>query len=150
MTAAAHTPLPWHVYKSMFNPKKSFRYPGIESIVGESIVCYGDEGEKETGIRGESVEEAAANAAFIVEACNSHAALVSRVAELEGALRVLFGSGIDQELIGWRGLAKTDVGRIFACEYCHAEHLDCTLIAHTAECPVTICRAALASKEQGK
>ena len=72
-------------------------------------------------------------------------------AERERLRKALASLGFGtEEKIGWRGAhpaPSTDAH--FRCEFCHAENLNCDEIAHTDECPVTICRAALSeSKEQ--
>lgn len=68
-----HTPTPWRL-----------------NVTGS----YGDQVFNEKGLivadckwTASNFEGRCANAAFIVEACNAHDALVARVAELEGALR---------------------------------------------------------------
>lgn len=64
------------------------------------------------------------------------------------ALEMLgFGS---EEKIGWRGThPMPSTIAHFRCEFCAAESLNCDEIEHSAECPVTICRAALASHKTG-
>ncbi len=52
-----------------------------------------------------------------------------------------FGGSRYDELIGWRG-SRPSTPDLFRCEFCDAEHLDCTLIQHSETCPVTLCRAA--------
>lgn len=73
-----HTALPW----SVFAP--SVECPGIESEDGVSIVVFAHclAPNEEAGVQGRTPEEARANAAFIVRACNSHDALVSALRDL--------------------------------------------------------------------
>lgn len=53
-----------------------------------------------------------------------------------------FGSDRVAEKIGWRGTyPKPSTDAHFRCEFCEAEHIDCTEIDHSAKCPVTIARA---------
>lgn len=79
-----HTPLPWRVFEP------SARYPGIECD-GESFsVVVWDDPETEhdaifscEGVQGRTRQEAQANAAFIVRACNSHYELLEALEAIE-------------------------------------------------------------------
>lgn len=57
-------------------------------------------------------------------------------------LRSMFPGDLAEEKVGWRGLNPSGPDW-FSCEFCGAEHLDCTMIPHIADCPVTLARAAL-------
>lgn len=69
-----HTHGPW----SVFSPASAV-WPGIESERGASVVIYGRD-EEDAGIRGDSSEEVAANAALIAAAPELLAALRAVVA----------------------------------------------------------------------
>jgi hypothetical protein len=56
---------PWYVYQF------PARYPGIDSA-GQSIVLFGVDEGSEAGVRGDTEDEADANAALIVKAVNLH------------------------------------------------------------------------------
>ena len=64
-----------------------------------------------------------------------------KVKELREALAHMLGP-IDDEKIGWRGRNPPSNDH-FGCEFCAKSHLDCTLIEHQDDCPVTIARAIL-------
>lgn len=64
-----------------------------------------------------------------------------KVRELREALSYMLGP-IDDEKIGWRGRNPPSNDH-FGCEFCAKSHLDCTLIEHQDDCPVTIARAIL-------
>ena len=73
-----------------------------------------------------------------------------RVKALTEALRGMgFGGQFVDEKIGWMGTYPHPKTDHFKCEFCFAEHLDCTLIAHSSECPVTLARAALSQGAEG-
>lgn len=53
-----------------------------------------------------------------------------------------FGGDVTDEKIGWRGTYPQPTSpEHFRCEFCDAEHLDCTEIPHASACPVRLCRA---------
>jgi len=60
---------------------------------------------------------------------------------LREALAHMLGP-IDDEKVGWRG-RNPPTNDHFGCEFCAKSHLDCTLIEHQDDCPVTIARATL-------
>lgn len=76
---SGHTELPWEVYSDEHGIAGDA--PGIESAGGESIVVFGDLGGDFQGVRGETPEEALANARFIVRACNAHYDLLEALKE---------------------------------------------------------------------
>ena len=80
MNETKHTPVPWKVYG---NPGE---WPGIDSDT-ISVVIYGEDGDFERGIRGESHEEAFANAQFIVRAVNAHYDLLAACETLWAELK---------------------------------------------------------------
>lgn len=57
-----------------------------------------------------------------------------------------FGGDKVKEQIGWLGVKGSTINH-FQCEFCGQEHLDCTLIEHTDDCPVLACRAAVTKAE---
>lgn len=68
-----HTPLPWGFERNIFTPKKDdYVLRSIADGLPLAFTATGFENSK-----------SAANAAFIVEACNSHYALKERLAEAE-------------------------------------------------------------------
>lgn len=70
-----------------------------------------------------------------------------RIAEsgAERALRAMgFGGNRVDEKVGWLGSYPEPLKDHFRCEFCLAEHLDCTLIEHAPDCAVPLARAALA------
>jgi hypothetical protein len=75
--SSGHSKLPWHV--------KNEEAIKVADSKGDSILSM-----YHTHLKGRRpINEVEANAALIVEAVNSHAALKARVAELEEALRAL-------------------------------------------------------------
>ena len=60
-----HTPTPWTVYDAA-----DAYYPGIDAA-RRTVVVFGS-ADEECGVRGDTPEEAEANARFIVRAVNSH------------------------------------------------------------------------------
>jgi hypothetical protein len=72
----------------------------------------------------------------------ANAKLIAAAPELLEALQFLTGP-TDDPVIGWRG-SQPSANNIFACEFCGAEHLDCTLILHADDCFITRARAAIA------
>ena len=64
-----------------------------------------------------------------------------KVRELREALAHILGEK-DMENVGWRG-RNPPRNDHFSCEFCAKSHLDCTLIEHQEDCPVTIARAIL-------
>ncbi len=64
-----------------------------------------------------------------------------KVKQLREAFSYMLGP-IDDEKIGWRGRNPPSNDH-FSCEFCAKSHLDCTLIEHQDDCPVTIARAIL-------
>lgn len=71
----------------------------------------------------------------------ANALLIAAAPDLLVALLKLMGTPDDPNC-GWRGTGGTDT--LFACEFCHELHEDCTLIPHTETCPIPFARAALA------
>jgi len=69
------------------------------------------------------------------------AAEQEKVKMLREALTHMLGP-IDDEKVGWRG-HNPPTNDHFGCEFCAKSHLDCTLIEHQDDCPVTIARATL-------
>lgn len=65
-------------------------------------------------------------------------------ADMLEALAALAGD--DEPSIGWRGNAKTSPDH-FACEFCAAEHLDCSLIPHANDCIFVSALNAIAKAE---
>jgi hypothetical protein len=60
-----------------------------------------------------------------------------------------FGGDKVDEKIGWLGsYPKPESADHFKCEFCYAEHLDCTLIEHAPDCAVPLARAAVAAKKE--
>jgi hypothetical protein len=78
-TETPPTPTPWEWDSGIIPPDGPERYCDI----------YVDGGDKIIAEVNDCIPEGEANAALIVEAVNSHAALKARVAELEEALRAL-------------------------------------------------------------
>ena len=55
------------------------------------------------------------------------------------------------ERIGWRGVyPPPSSSNHFRCEFCGAEHLDCTEIPHADDCAVTLARIAVGNVEARK
>lgn len=77
------------------------------------------------------ITNAAADAA--IKQRDITAALAAENKALREAFGNLIGDPTDPN-IGWRG--RSSGIEMFACEHCRAEHLDCTMIPHSAECPV--------------
>jgi len=86
--SAAHTPTPW----SVFRAGKQY---GIDAESMQSIVSFGDDHEPDIGVQGATIEEAHANAEFIVRAVNSHEDLVAALKEARGYLELYAGTGFD-------------------------------------------------------
>jgi hypothetical protein len=78
---------------------------------------------------------------YFVQSFASHR--IASQAELLEALGKLFGSNALEERIGWHGRFPSSPV-MFQCEFCDAEHPDCSLIEHTEDCPVTFGRRVLA------
>lgn len=68
--SAQHTPTPWRVYDA-----GDENYPGIDAG-WRSVVMFGN-ADEECGVRGDTREEAEANARFIVHAVNCHDELLA-------------------------------------------------------------------------
>ena len=116
-----HTLLPWAVSSHDGQPSRGW----IKSI------CKGFPERMVAQVLGQStVEEREANAALIVEAVNSHAALTARVSELERALRAITGCYVPRFGGKITGL-RNDVG-IDAPYRIAREALDITSLARTA------------------
>lgn len=77
--SAQHTPTPWTV----FNADEGC-YPGIDAG-WRTIVMFGSPDE-DCGIRGDTPEEAEANARFIVHAVNCHDELLSALEQYASGL----------------------------------------------------------------
>lgn len=90
-----HTPTPWEADGTrIFTEAMPLGMNGI----GRFLVAE---------IHGETTEEREYTAAFIVRACNSHAALVANVADSAWLLRELLSRCKDQE---WRGRIEAQIG----------------------------------------
>jgi len=111
--SAGHTPTPWTVFR---HGKKY----GIEAV-HQSIVVFGGDCEPDMGVQGATVEEAHANAEFIVRAVNSHENLIAalkwfaddrnwREEELSDGIYVSaeWKLGFDPREIARAALAKAD------------------------------------------
>lgn len=81
---AQHTPTPWTVYDAA-----EACYPGIDAA-RRTVVVFGN-ADEECGVRGDTPEEAEANARFIVHAVNCHDDLLEA---LEETWRVLRAAGL--------------------------------------------------------
>lgn len=130
-TGTAHTPGPWKVVPATNRGRVLFHTvdPADNGKWRGSVASV----HSAENIDGISVEERDANALLIA------AAPMMRV-----AMDVLgFGGDRADEKIGWRGnYPQPSSNSHFRCEFCAAEHKDCTEIPHAKYCPVTICRAA--------
>ncbi len=68
---------------------------------------------------------------------------------LDAVISLGFGTERAEERIGWRGTPpEPSSPSHFRCEFCLAEHLDCTEISHADTCPVTIARACFSTGQQ--
>lgn len=80
-----HAPLPWQIGITLY-PYRHFYGPadkdGFCPAIGSCVTALGEEYD-------------VANATFIVEAVNSHAALKSRIEQLEGALQAIMTATVE-------------------------------------------------------
>ncbi len=91
-----HTPGPWGVFC------KEVRFPGVEAE-HKSIVIYGNDGEKDQGVRGDTQEEALANAKLIAAVPELLEALIALTTNKHLSLGDLVYHIRDRELEGWEG-----------------------------------------------
>lgn len=69
--------------------------------------------------------------------------LIAAAPDMFEALEQLLGKALGDERIGWLGHSASHPD-LFQCEFCKAEHLDCTEIEHGSGCPMPLARTALA------
>jgi len=92
-----HTPTPWIVYEGNAPSKDC---PGIEAPdVMFSVVIWGDHEDPYDccGVQGRTIEEARANARFIVRACNVHEELVEALKDVLAVLDHLAQSAVTKD-----------------------------------------------------